>query len=88
MNFSNYLEKLRALPDSQKKIVLWTIVVILAFVMGLFWIRGAINSFSKIGESVGQIKIPQIDTSGVPSMPSLDILQTATPSDQNITPNK
>ncbi|OGZ70100.1 MAG: hypothetical protein A2904_00370 [Candidatus Staskawiczbacteria bacterium RIFCSPLOWO2_01_FULL_33_9] len=58
MNIHNYIEKLRALPDKQKKIILWTIVIILALVMGFFWIRSAINSFSKIEESIKKVNIP------------------------------
>jgi len=54
MDFHAYLEKLRALPDNQKKIVLWTIVVVLGLIMGFFWIRGVMNSLSEIGNTIGQ----------------------------------
>ena len=70
----NYLEKLQNLPENKKKIILWTIVVILAVIMGFFWIRGAMDSLSKIGEGVQNIKIPEINTSDMPTMPSLDVL--------------
>ena len=56
----NYLEKLRALPDKQKKIVLWTIVSILVLVMGYFWIKSAADKLNKLGENVNQIKLPEI----------------------------
>jgi len=56
----DYLEKLRALPDKQKKIILWTIVIILALIMGFFWFRGAMNSLQKFSENVGQIKLPEM----------------------------
>jgi hypothetical protein len=36
--------------------------------MGFFWVRGAINSFSKIGQSIGEVKIPQINTSDMPTI--------------------
>ncbi len=62
MDFHAYLEKLRALSDKQKKIVLWTIVVVLGIIMGLFWIRGALNSLSEMGSAVGQIQLPEIET--------------------------
>ena len=66
MDLKNYLEKLRALSEQQKKIVLWTIVAIFAVIMGYFWVRETINSFQKI------------------QMPSTNIIQTATPSNENL----
>ncbi len=83
MNFKDYLQKLQALPDKQKKIVLWTIVAILAIVMGYFWIRSAAKRLEDLGKSV---KIPQIE---MPQTELPDILpatdQTAEPKN-NITP--
>ena len=59
MNFAErnraFIEKLQNLPENKKKIILWAVVVILAVIMGFFWVRGAINNFSKIGESVKSI---------------------------------
>lgn len=80
MNLRPYIEKLQNLPENQKKIILWVIVGILAFIMGFFWVRGAVNNFSKIGQSIGEIKMPNIDTSDMPKLPALDILQTTSPS--------
>jgi hypothetical protein len=77
-----FLEKLQNLPDNKKKIILWTIVVILGLIMGFFWVKGAINSFAKFGESVQNIKLPEINMSG---MPQLDILQTTSPNNQPLT---
>lgn len=62
MNFKDFLAKLQNLPDNQKKIILWAIVGVLALTMGIFWIRGALNSINKIGESVSQIKLPEVQT--------------------------
>ena len=70
LKIKNYLEWLQALPDNKKKIVLWTIVAILAVIMGFFWVKGAMNSFSKFNGEMQNVKIPQID---IPNMPSLDI---------------
>ena len=53
-----YLTKLQNLPEQQKKIILWTIVVILGLILGIFWIKGAMYNLSKIGESMGDINIP------------------------------
>ena len=72
----NYLEKLQGLTDKQKKIVLWTIVAILGIIMGYFWIRSASDKLNKIGENIGQIKLPEIQT------PSVEILAAEAPADQ------
>jgi len=55
-----FITKLQNLPEQKKKIILWTVVGILAVIMGFFWIRGAINNFSKIGESVKSINLQDI----------------------------
>jgi len=52
MNFADrsriFIGKLRELPDRKKKIILWTIVIILALIMSVFWIKSAANNLSKI----------------------------------------
>ena len=77
-----FLGKLRNLSEIKKKVILWTIVAVLGIIMGFFWVNGAINSFQKIIKSAKLIDLPSIDVSS--NMPSLDILQTATPSNENI----
>jgi len=50
MNFAEKirtrLEKLQALPEKQKKIILWSIVAVLAIIMGFFWIKGIMFKIS------------------------------------------
>jgi hypothetical protein len=77
MDYKKFLIKLQNLPDTKKKIILWTIVVVLAGIMGFFWVQSAMNNFKKIGEGIGQIELPQIET------PAIEILQTASPSNEN-----
>ncbi|MCX6719812.1 MAG: hypothetical protein NTV36_01760 [Candidatus Staskawiczbacteria bacterium] len=60
MDFHVYLEKLRNLPEMQKKIVLWVIVALLGIIMGFFWVKGAMNNLNKISQSVSQIEFPDI----------------------------
>ncbi|MCX6718730.1 MAG: hypothetical protein NTY81_04010 [Candidatus Staskawiczbacteria bacterium] len=48
MKIREFIIKLQNLPEQKKKIILWTIVVILAVIMGYFWIVSAMNSLSKI----------------------------------------
>ncbi len=76
MNIKEFIIKLQGLPDKHKKIILWTIVAILAVAMGYFWIRGTMNNLQKLGENINQIKLPDIQ------MPTTDILQTTTPSNK------
>ena len=61
MEIKNFIQKLQSLSDKQKKIVLWTIVVILGLVMGLFWIKSTMNRLSDIGKDIGQIEFPQLE---------------------------
>ncbi len=68
LKIKNWLEYLRALPDNKKKIIMWSVVGIVALVMGGFWINGAVKSFSKIGQSVGDIKLPQIDMPNIQTL--------------------
>jgi len=44
--------------------------------MGFFWIKNAANNFSKIGESISNMELPQFDLSDMP--------QIVSPSDQDI----
>src|SRR3989339_561754 len=62
MDFRAYLEKLRGLSDKNKKIVLWTIVVVLGLMMGFFWIKGAGNALSNLGSQMGNVQLPNIET--------------------------
>jgi len=78
MNLKESLEKLQNWPDSKKKIVLWTIVGVLAVIMGSFWVKDAINSFSKIGDIGKSINLPSMD------LPSMDILSTSSSGNQPI----
>jgi len=76
LKIKNYLERLRGMSDKNKKIILWTIVAVLAIIMGLFWIRGTMDSLSKLGNQVGEIKLPDIE------MPQTEALDNLTGADQ------
>ena len=62
LKIKNYLEGLQNLPDNKKKIILWVVVGVLAVIMGFFWIRSAGERLNKIGESMGNINFPQMET--------------------------
>jgi len=76
LKIKDYLERLRGLSDKNKKIVLWTIVAVLGLIMGLFWINGAVNSLLKLGDQVGEMKLPYIE------MPQTEALDNLTGVDQ------
>ena len=79
-----FLEKMRGLPDEKKKFVLWTIVGVLAIIMGTFWVKSATTRFSGIGEELSKIEFPVIDTSDMPTLPDLSVLENVTPSNNNL----
>ena len=71
--FKQFILKLQNLEDKQKKIILWTIVAVLAAAMGYFWFKITMNRLSNLGSEIGKIQLPQIEMSNI---------------DQNSTENK
>jgi len=63
-----FLAKLRNLPEDRKKIILWTIVIVLGLTMGFFWVKGTMDSLAKINiaKEMPDVKIPQINMPDVP----------------------
>jgi len=60
----NLIVKLQVLPENQKKIIFFTIIIISALVMATFGIMATRNNISKIGDSIksmdiSQFKIPE-----------------------------
>lgn len=62
LQIKNWLEKLRALPEKNKKIILWAVVAVLAIILGSFWVRSAINRLNEMGNDLGQIQFPEIES--------------------------
>jgi len=62
MDFHNYLEKLRALPDQQKKIIMWAVVAVIAAILGIIWFNMSAKRVFQIQEDIGKIEMPQIDS--------------------------
>jgi Cu/Ag efflux pump CusA len=56
MKFSEHIKKLQNLPENKKKIILWTIVIILGLALSFFWIRATVNRLSHI--DIGGISGP------------------------------
>jgi hypothetical protein len=76
------LEKLQGLPEETKKIIIWTIAIILALIMGFFWITNVLISVQRSSEVIGNAPIPQIE------LPTLDIIPSQESLNQNATPEK
>jgi hypothetical protein len=68
LKIENFLNELRALPEKKKIVILWSIVIILGLIMGFFWVKTTIVRVKKMGQEFSNIKIPEIDTSGAPSV--------------------
>lgn len=60
------LVKLQSLPEQKKKVVLWTIVAVLAVVMGIFWVKASITNLSKLDQEVNKIELPKIEIPNIP----------------------
>jgi len=73
-NLKNYITKLQALTDKQKKIILWTVVVILALIMIVFWARTAAKRIDDISKNIKfpEIEVSQTETPGHASQSAVD----------------
>src|ERR1035437_10043264 len=74
MSFREFITKLQNYPEHKKKIILWTIVIILGLPMAYFWISSAGKSISKLGNAV---QIPSISTAS-PTTNTPQIIDSST----------
>ena len=74
MNFADknraFWEKTRNLPEKKKRIILWTIVAIVAIVVCFLGVIDTERFVQKISKSMSQIKLPEVPGSSVP-MPTI-----------------
>ncbi len=61
MKIKEFVTKLQNLPLNQRKIILWTIVIVLAIGLGFLWLKMTITRFDKIEKSVKKIDFPSIE---------------------------
>jgi len=59
-----FILKLQGLPDSQKKIIIFSVAIVAALIMGFFWIKSSADRISKVGESFQSMDLPKIDMPG------------------------
>ena len=73
-----FLEKIRNLPESKRKIILWAIVIVLALIMLFFWIGNipkSLNNFQG-GQFIKDLNLPKIELPQVPELPDLNNIET------------
>ena len=65
----DFLKKLRVLPEKNKKIILWTIVIVIALVLFFFWFRNLGDKLAnfKTGEFKEKLNLPE------PGMPEFEM---------------
>jgi len=56
----DFLDKLRKKPEPEKKIILWTVLIIIGFIFLLLWIYTSQRSISQLntGEIIEQVNLP------------------------------
>lgn len=72
MSIRDFLTKLQNLPEKQKKIILWMIIVVLALAMGFFWLKTTAYRLSKFGEDVKKVDLPPLEMQNIylPELPA------------------
>jgi len=73
-----FLEKIRNLPESKRKIILWAMVIALASIMLFFWISNipkSLNNF-QAGQFIKDLNLPKIELPQVPELPDLNNIET------------
>jgi len=48
LKIKNFVDKLRDLSENKKKIILWSIVVVLGLIMGYFWVKSVILKLNNL----------------------------------------
>jgi hypothetical protein len=61
MDIYQFIKKLQGLSNTKKKIIIFSVVIVVGLVMGFFWIKSAQNNIAKIGESIKSVALPTID---------------------------
>ena len=84
-----FLEKIRNLPESKRKIILWAIVIVLALIMLIFWIGNipkSLNNFQG-GQFIKDLNLPKIAIPQMPEIPNSNNIKTNATSETQIQEN-
>jgi hypothetical protein len=70
----NFLNKIRALSENKRKIILWTIVVILGITLFIFYVKGVDKKIKNLqgGLFSSQMKLPELKEN-LNQFPSQDV---------------
>ncbi len=80
MTIKEFIAKLQNLPETKKKIIIFTVVIISALIMGFFWVTSTASKISQLGESLKSVDLPKID------LPKIDLPNIQTNTQVNNTP--
>jgi|SRR3989344_821354 len=69
----NFVERLRKLPDIQKKIIFFTIIIISVLILGFFEVMLTKKNIASISHSLKSISIPKLDIPSNNMAPGFDI---------------
>jgi hypothetical protein len=56
-----FVVKLQGLPDAQKKIIIFSVAIVAALIMGFFWIKSSADRIKNAGQSLQLMDLPKID---------------------------
>lgn len=73
LKIKGYIDKLRVLPEKQKKIILWATVVVLGLIMGYFWFKSVIYRLNNLEQINLNIELPSnSDNNGLENNQNLE----------------
>jgi len=85
----NFLEKIRNLPESKRKIILWAVVIVLALILLFFWagsVPKRLDNF-QAGQFIEQLGLPKIALPQMPALPNLNNFKTNATTETQIQEN-
>lgn len=74
MNVQRNITRLQNLPESQRKIILWIIVIILGLALLFRWVYGLNTRFERLQGQAGAIQLPVVNIQeGVETLENIDL---------------
>jgi len=61
MNIQKSITRLQELPESQRKIILWIVVVTLGLGLLFWWVQGLKNRFEYLQGQEGAVQLPVVN---------------------------
>ena len=82
MDVRNFFKKIQGLPESKKKIILWSIVIMLGLILLIWWIKNvqeAIRGFQK-EELKKELNVPILEEK-LKEMPKIEVPEIEIPAE-------